>query len=365
SNNVTAVKLLDAVGVTRSQEIAKKLGLPLDSSNKHLSQALGSISDGVKFSALASGYTALANSGVYAPLKFVESVQNRDGKTVFTRREIEHRAISDDTAYIITDMLKTCTKTGTANKIGASLNLEIASKTGTAEREGKTTNTDAYNISYTPYNTALVWHGNASMDAKNDLPKGSTGSGLTTYVTRDILEAIDKNVKKCPVIYNNSSFNRPPSVEIVSLDAYEYKNGNLVLANNFTPERYIKKEIFCKRFKPSEVSHNFIVNSAPEITVEKQNNIPKITFATLPHIAYEIYRNNTLLETIGGTGENYSFLDTTTLLPNIEYKYYVVAKCTLSLDKTGKQSQTEKVTLQAVKKQQKKQASKPVKKWFF
>jgi penicillin-binding protein 1A len=81
SVNLVSVRLLDAIGVRYAREYATRFGLPLEALPENLSMALGTAS--VSPLLMARGYAVFANGGFLVEPYFLESVADRDGKTVF------------------------------------------------------------------------------------------------------------------------------------------------------------------------------------------------------------------------------------------------------------------------------------------
>jgi len=187
SHNVPAVKILEYTRLPRAIDVAQGLGLPLGDEN--MSLALGNAAGGISFTELVGGYCALANGGLKTSPSFIRQIENRDGKVIWKYTEPYLRALSEDTCITMTDMLCSTVKTGTAKKLN-SLKFDIAAKTGTAERPGSGENTDAVNVCYTPSNVLLVWHGNVDMKPENDMPRGTTGGGVPSFIARGIMQGI-------------------------------------------------------------------------------------------------------------------------------------------------------------------------------
>ncbi|MDR1917698.1 MAG: hypothetical protein LBQ05_01795, partial [Christensenellaceae bacterium] len=318
SYNVPAVKIMNSVGVENATEIANRLGLNLK--NENLSSALGNTTNGVSFTELLSGYQTLANSGKATTPKFVKSIRDRSGKIIYFDNSDKYnyrpQAIGTDTAYIMTDILCGVSKVGTGKKL-KSLPFQIASKTGTTERENAKTNTDATFISYTTDTVLLVWVGNADMKAENDLPKGTVGGGALGFITRDIYRELTGN--------NNTptNFTRPKNVVELRIDTDDLSNGDIMVANPNTPDANTKKALFSARYKPTEVSTNYLSAVAPKIDGQISNGTGEIWFTARPHQIYEIYKNEVLQEVIANKNGEYRYIDK---YPDGENAYTVTAK---------------------------------------
>ena len=316
SYNIPAVKILDAVGVESAGKIARRLGL--DAENENLSAALGNTRNGVSFTELLSGYQTLANSGKTTVPKFVKSVRDRNGRIIYrdttNRYTYKAQAVGEDTAYLMTDILRGVSKKGTGRKL-KNLPFQIASKTGTAERENTKTNTDAAFIAYTAENVLLLWAGNADMKPQNDLPKGTVGGGVLGFIARDIFTELTAGGNTPP------DFVRPNSVTELKIDTADQKNGDIKLANPNT--RGTKTALFLARFAPTEVSTNNLTAAAPIIDGQITNSAAEVWFNAAPHQTYEIYKDNVLQEVIGNKNGEYRYTDK---YPDGANSYSVTAK---------------------------------------
>lgn len=303
SYNVPAVKILNATTLPAATAIANKMGMNL-TDHESLAMALGNTNQGTTFLELAGGYQTLANHGRYSPARFIRSIRDRNGNTVYfdltNKYNYAPQAVAEDTAYLLTDMLLDTTRTGTGRKLSY-LNTDIASKTGTTERSGSKTNTDATLVSYTPNHVLVMWHGNASMRPENDLPRGATGGGKLANAAKQIHSVISD-----PAIH----FTQPNSVKAVRLDAADYAEHALRLANAATPEHEIVTALFANRYLPEVVSDRYLAPTPTTINGRlDENNSAQIWFETLPHQTYHLYRNDVLQAVIEHQTGEYTFTD--------------------------------------------------------
>ncbi len=105
---------------------------------------------------LASVYGTIANRGIYNEPISILKIEDKDGILLDAFYPESHEAISEETAYIITNMLQTVVKEGTAKRIWSIHNFRrpCAGKTGT-NGDYK----DAWFMGFTPQLTAGVWVG--------------------------------------------------------------------------------------------------------------------------------------------------------------------------------------------------------------
>jgi len=160
SVNVVAVKVLDSVGIDRGIEYAKKLGikdlvLKGSKNDRQLAIALGGLTKGVTPLELASAYQTLANQGVHIEPIAVLKVLDKNGRTLFEEKPQKWVAVSPQTAFIMTNLLKgpIYDPEGTARRL-ASFPYPVRGKTGTTSD-----NKDVWFVGYTPYYVGAVWIG--------------------------------------------------------------------------------------------------------------------------------------------------------------------------------------------------------------
>ena len=351
SYNIPAVKILSATTINAAGTIARKLGQQIDD-NENLSMALGNTNSGTTFAELATGYQTIANQGKYSPARFVRSIRDRNGNTVYfdltNKYNYAPQVITQDTAYLLTDMLLDTTRSGTARKLSY-LNTDIAAKTGTTERTQAQTNTDATLVSYTPNHVLIVWQGNASMKPEDDLPSGATGGGRLANVAKQIHSVIsDPEVR----------FTRPNSIQEVQLDALDYQQGALRLASSTTPESALKTALFAGRYVPTAISTNYLAATPTTLDGQLGDNLtPQIWFDALPHQTYSIYKNDVLQEVIQNQSGRYTFSDKN---PQSSNTYHVTA----SLDNDNK-ADSNQITLLLPNTPQSKAVEKKRVPWYF
>ena len=194
SSNVAAVEILDKLGMEKAKEFALRIGIEL-SEKDGLSAALGGLTDGVGPLKLAAGYTMLANAGCYRKIGFVRKILSPDGSLLYKKSSGFDRVLSAEDAYLITDILKETTKSGTT-KLLSSLPFEVASKSGTvANPKNQKRNNDAWCIAYTTCHTVLSWQGNLKNSLDSSLDSGVTGGGFPTLTAKEILLRLYKDYK--------------------------------------------------------------------------------------------------------------------------------------------------------------------------
>lgn len=239
SRNVPAVKLFNEVGSDKVASFLKNLGI--EYSTIHQSNAISSNTeeqDGTKYGAsslkMAAAYAAFANGGTYYKPQYVNKIVFQDG-TEETYEPDGKTAMSSETAYMITDILKdTITEgTGTNAQIAG---LYQAGKTGTSNytddeyaKLGISSGVypDILFAGYTPNYSISVWTGyNNKMT-----PVTSESSHVASDVYRELMQYVSANV-------TNTDWEMPSGLIRVGGELY-YKDQYTVRSNTVAPSTTI------------------------------------------------------------------------------------------------------------------------------
>ena len=164
SRNVVTVKLMQNIGIKSTIRLARSLGIT-SNLEENLSIALGS--SGTTLYELTSAYSAFANLGNLIKPTAIRNIKNRSGEVLFTAVPEITKPLSPGTAHIITSLMQSVVKNGTATKVRA-LKRPVAGKTGTTNNY-----VDAWFMGYTPELVTGVWVGK---DKDEPLGRNETGS---------------------------------------------------------------------------------------------------------------------------------------------------------------------------------------------
>lgn len=315
SLNIPAVKTLQALGIKKGAQYLQNLGLPVDKEDFSLALALGGMKNGFTLQDLVSAYSSLPCEGVYQKGSFISFIKI-NGVPVYTHEKKPKRVFSRESAYLMTDMLKSTAKTGTAKKL-RSFPFDISAKTGTV---GTTKgNTDAYALSYTTLDTACVWLGNAD---NRYIPH--TGGGAPCNLLLEINKALQENYQNKKITI--PAFEKPKDILCVKLDkASYYDTHTLSLADDLAPENFVFEELFKKSAIPLTKSTFFTSPTifTPEIKVK--NGVVCILFdKRFPsEYTYEISRNDYTTHTTLYQGKLQSIFEDTTVKTGKSYQYQV------------------------------------------
>ncbi|MEN6374570.1 MAG: PBP1A family penicillin-binding protein [Smithella sp.] len=201
SNNVIAVKLLDAVSVPFFVDFANRMGLPLHADND-LTLALGS--EEVTLHDLVSVYTPFANGGLRPQSRTIIRTYDRRLRAWTETPLATVPVLSPAAAFVATQMMKDVLTYGTAKSLKSfALKRPAAGKTGTTDDYR-----DAWFIGYTPQLIAGVWIG---YDKPRPGGPGFTGGAVCAPIWKRFMSGA---VAGKPVV----DFPKPDTVVSVMID---------------------------------------------------------------------------------------------------------------------------------------------------
>ncbi|SDQ55233.1 PBP1A family penicillin-binding protein [Virgibacillus salinus] len=239
SLNVPAAKTFEEVGRGKAKEFAKGLGIKFENDEIQLTDSIGG-SSGTNPTKLAGAYRAFANEGIYNDPYAVTKVEFPDtGKTVDLKPEPEP-AMSDYTAYMITDMLKNVVTEGTG-KLANVPGLHVAGKTGTTNRDDVEGPPDSWFSGYSTNYTISIWTG------YNNNNIGISDTKIPHALFKNAMTELSKD-KDTP------DFTKPDSVVEV---AVEEGSRPAKLPSDFTPDSEIVTELFVKGNEPTKTSEKY------------------------------------------------------------------------------------------------------------
>lgn len=207
--------------------------------------SLGGLSHGFSPLEVASAYGAFANKGIRVEPYAISKILDNQGNVIWEAKPRQHVVMSEETAYLMTDMLKSVVESGTGTR--AKMNRPVAGKTGTTqlpdlpEFRNKRGNMDAWWAAYTPEYTGVVWMGYDKTDANHYLNQ-VYGGRYPAQIWKAVMEVA---LKDEPVV----DFERPNNIVYFQVDA---KSG--LLPSELTPQMFIITEAFHKDHVPQEYS---------------------------------------------------------------------------------------------------------------
>src|SRR5690606_31909066 len=254
SRNIPALKAFQEVGPAKAKEFAEGIGITFD---EPLNEAysIGGMNEGISPLQMAGAYAAFGNQGNYIKPHAVKKIVFPDDREVVLAPEPE-TAMSEATAFMITDMLKSVMDFGSGRKYDVS-GLQIAGKTGTTNYTAKFK--QEHNISsgvpdvwfsgYTPSYSVAIWTGYKS----NKNPIKPSEQSLALKLFRNIITNLSEGKE-------SEDFVMPKTVVKVGVE----KGSNPAkVPSEYTPKEDIVYEYFIKGTEPTEVSSKYDKLTAP------------------------------------------------------------------------------------------------------
>ena len=120
---------------------------------------------------MVSAYAAFANKGVYSKPIAITKIEDRYGNTIRDYSAIQYEVLSEETAFLMTNLMQTVMDRGTGGSARWKYNFTrpAAGKTGTTQGWS-----DAWFVGFSPQIAAGVWYG--IDDYQVSLGKGQDGS---------------------------------------------------------------------------------------------------------------------------------------------------------------------------------------------
>ena len=308
SYNIPAVKLLNEIGINDAKIFAKNFGIEFSKNDNHLALALGAFESGITPKTLCDAYSTFANNGKFSKSFFINKI-TKNGKTIYLNNPKEKQVMSEETSFLINDILHECTKTGTARKL-KNLPFSVCSKTGTVGKSNSTNNLLAYNIAYTPEHTILT------LIQGENLPQSINGSTHPTMINKEILSNIYKTT-------NPTKFKQPQTIKLVNLDKKSYDENRLVSSNS---DEEIK-EYFSVNNLPISDQNSFKLSA-----INSPNHKPILCFTINKNYDYFLIRSKknkeeTIFSSLDNNEDFIKFLDKSAKSNEIyTYKLKICAK---------------------------------------
>ena len=215
SVNCISAYLMKQFGPDAVVQVARKMGItsPLDPVP---SLALGTAD--VSVFEMVAAYSTFANKGVYTEPQYILRIEDKNGAVLqdFVPRKVE--AISEETAYLVLNLMKGVTLFGTGARLRGSkygFTNHIAGKTGTTQN-----NSDGWFMGITPDLVSGAWAG--CEDRSIHFRTTQLGQGANTALP--IWGLYMKKVYADPTLnYSKDDFEIPQKPLGVELDCKQYK----------------------------------------------------------------------------------------------------------------------------------------------
>ncbi|WP_042374360.1 transglycosylase domain-containing protein [Neobacillus jeddahensis] len=192
SKNVSAVWLLNEIGIDKGMNAVKRFGISLDQEDDNLSMALGGLHKGVSPLNMAEAFAVFPNHGMRMKAHVITKIVNADGKVVAEqkshREQVTTKAVTDNMTTMLLGVVEQ--GTGSAAQIPG---RETAGKTGSTQVPIKGINglKDQWFVGYTPQLVGAIWVGYDQTDAEHYITS-TTGTGSAVVFREVMKEALSQ-----------------------------------------------------------------------------------------------------------------------------------------------------------------------------
>jgi penicillin-binding protein len=269
SYNIPALKLFLAdyggVGIETAWDYAKKMGITTLTNSDYQSQTgvIGGLTYGVSVEELTNAFSTVSNKGEFVDAFMIEKILDANDKLVYQHIVEPVSVFSEETAYLMTDMMRTVISNGTASVVRNNFEhygkIPIYGKTGTTSNDY-----DVWFVGFSPDISLGVWTG---YDQQTTLV-GSDGRNRSKLIWAKIMNAA---VEKHPEWFESPAVEQPATIVKGTVSGVSGK-----LPNELTSAiGMLSSDLFNKSFLPRE-EEDMLVN-ASYIRYNNFNFIPQPT----------------------------------------------------------------------------------------
>jgi len=201
SVNVVAARIfVEYLGRDNTVDYLKRVGINRDAwiyDDSTVSVATGGLEEGVNPLLMASAFTVFPNKGIYIPDHTYRKVLDAKGNTVITFNQPYVEAYSEQSAFIMTDILQEVTKpANTSYGANGTAYWSVRLQDGQMPVAGKTGTTsdywDKWFVGFTPYYTGAVWYGYDNKIAPISLKRPEYSQALIIWDA--VMEKVHENL---------------------------------------------------------------------------------------------------------------------------------------------------------------------------
>jgi penicillin-binding protein len=239
--NVPAIKTYLKVGIPTALEYVKKMGVTtlVEEDNHASTGVIGGLTYGLTAEEITNAYATFANHGSFIDAYIIERIEDSEGKVIYQHTSQPVQVFSEQTAYLITDMMRSVVNSGTGTHIRRYVprSVDVAGKTGTTNNSN-----DLWFVGYTPELSMGVWVG---YDEPYPMPDADKYVPMTVWgkVMKHVLE------KRPDLSPRNATFRQPPGLVTVTVDS---KSG--LLPGELSKQAgHLITDLFNRQFVPTKV----------------------------------------------------------------------------------------------------------------
>ena len=324
SRNIPALKAFQSIKNSTINKFVNNLGLhPQTQNNGYVfeSHSIGGY-NGESPLNMAAAYATFANGGTYiTPYSFTKIIF-RETNEEFINNYESKKVMSEETAFLITDMLiDTAVYTTGSNRING---IQYANKTGTTNFSANTFEqfnlpnwavNDLWCVGYSRDYAIAVWYGYEVINSQYY----NTSSSYHTNLFKAVLKGVLTGTKE---------FTAPSNIVEIEI---EKNTSEIKKASEYTPENLKTLEYFKDGTEPTETSERFAqLSNVTNININQSDSRITLSWQNIeiPNEFDETYLTNQFSKLFTDEESLKKFvteriLENQTILGNIEYDIYL------------------------------------------
>lgn len=267
--NIPALRLYnEVVTIEKALDFSKQLGITsLTESDYHArTGVLGGLDYGTTVEELTNAFTSIANHGVFNDAYMIRRIEDSHGNVIYEYKPEPVSVFSEETAYLMTDMMRTVITQGTGRSIISSFNnynnVPVVGKTGTTQRDH-----DIWFLGYSPDVSVGVWIGYGQ-------PSSLLMNQGANRRARNIWSMVmDQAYELKPELFQTPQFERPDNIVSMTVSNVSGK-----LPSQLTRDaNRLVTDIFNRQYIPEEEDDSLV-----RMKVVNYNNVNYIPLASTP-----------------------------------------------------------------------------------
>lgn len=323
SLNLPALRLYDSILDRRPATFLEKMGFTklTEGDYVNLATAIGGLTNGTTIEENTNAFTTFANSGQFIDAYMIEKIVDLDGNVIYQHKSEPVEVFSEETAYMVTDMLRDALDYGTASRANSMLKFsaDFAAKTGTTQ-EYK----DVWLVGYNPNVTLGVWMG-------YDQPRSLSQFNNTYFQPSTRVNMLWANLMNSlydvnpEIISTNETFKQPENVVNASFCGIS----GLASSTSCLNAGYVRSDLFNRNIFLPSGSEDIFISSSSSVMINGRSyqalNSTPSEFVTSGGVGLSSKFADRMLGRLGG--------DASKLLPSSKGK--VVSTATFNADNSA------------------------------
>lgn len=209
SMNIPALKIYnEELTIPVALDFVKELGITTIAESDYSAKTgvIGGLLNGTTVEELTNAYGAIPNKGVFNDAFMIAKITDTNGKVVYEHEAKPKRVVSEQSAYLMSDMLRTVISdgAGTAHALSGQLkayrDIDFGGKTGSTQSYG-----DVWFVGFSPDVTLGVWAGYEKPTHTLTTAGRTRARSLWGIIMNQLTE-------KQPQLFVNKEFTKPDDI---------------------------------------------------------------------------------------------------------------------------------------------------------